>query len=272
MKKSARNEPKTAAYSTKLRHFDLIRILDAQPSVDIEELTRKLHVSPATVRRDLLELEEKGAVHRVRGGAVRKERLAELEQSFDVREQSHSESKAVIGRAAADIVKDGDVLFIDGGTTTEYLIPHLSGKKNLTIFTCGINIALKLKEIPFCTGIMLGGEIHLPSHTTGGVLALDMLDFYKVRFDKAFIAARAVSAEAGATNHMIERIPIKKKAISVSVQSILLADISKIGQVSVGQIAPLTEFNYFVTDSKIEEMNPLELDAIRQTGVQLILA
>jgi DeoR/GlpR family transcriptional regulator of sugar metabolism len=119
---------------------------------------------------------------------------------------------------------------------------------------------------------MLGGEIHEPSLTTGGVLALDMLDFYKVRFDKAFIAARAVSASDGATNHMIDRVSIKKKAISVSVQSILMADASKIGQVSVAQIAPLSAFSYLVTDGSLKETYPSELDKIIQTGVQVILA
>jgi len=253
---------------SKHRHFELVRILRERPNADIEELVGLLKVSPATVRRDLAELEAKGMVHRVMGGAVLVEQLSSFEPTFDERAVSQAEAKRAIGAAAAGLVEDGDVLFVDGGTTAEYMIEHLRDLRDLTVITYGINIAVGLQGLRNCKSILVGGEIDAESHTVAGALAMDLLDHYGIRCTKAFICATAVSAASGATNHLLEIIPIKRKAMAISEISILVADGSKLGSVSMGRIGPLSSFRYVITN---KGASPEELESMRACGPELLL-
>jgi DeoR/GlpR family transcriptional regulator of sugar metabolism len=96
-----------------------------------------------------------------------------------------------------------------------------------------------------------------------------VLDVYNIRCTKALVAASAVSAEAGATNRILDRIPLKRKAMEISQKSFILGDGSKIGTVALGQIAPITEFSALITDVSAPEA---EIAAIRALGVDVHIA
>lgn len=252
----------------RVRHLNILNILKESPTESINDLAARLNISSSTVRRDLDELEAQGLVRRVFGGAIL-EKQNWSEPPFEIRETLHSREKDRIACVAAELILDGDIIFIDGGTTTQFIVPYLSTKKNVTVVTCGLNVAYELNRLENITTFVVGGELHKDSHSISGALAVAMLDIYKFRFSKAFIAASAVSAEHGVTNRLLDRIPLKRKAMKVSQQSIVLADGSKIGTVALGQIAPITEISTLVTDMSASEQ---EINAIRAQGVDVRIA
>lgn len=252
----------------RVRHLNILNILRESPTESIKDLAARLNISQSTIRRDLDELEAQGLVRRVFGGAIL-EKQNWSEPPFELRETLHSKEKDKISCAAAGLILDSDIVFIDGGTTTQFMVPYLSTKKNVTIVTCGLNVAYELNRLENITTFVVGGELHTDSHSISGALAVAMLDIYKFRFSKAFIAASAVSAEHGLTNRILDRIPLKQKAMSVSQQTIILADGSKIGTVALGQIAPINEISTLVTDASAPKQ---AVDAIRAKGVDVHIA
>ncbi len=253
---------------SRLRHRRILDFLAARKEATVEELTGLLDVSPATVRRDMAELAGLGLAKRLRGGLVPAGSLAR-EPSFREREITRSAEKAAVGRAAARFVRDGDVVFLDGGTTTELLVPALAERSGLTVLTCGINVAAALARHPSLKGIILGGEIHGDSQTILGSLAEVLLDSFGIRCDVAFIAAAGVSARGGATNRMIDRIPLKRRAMGMAGRSVLVADGSKLGVDAFARIADIGEFSAVVTD---ESAPADELAALRATDVEVVVA
>jgi len=252
----------------RVRHLKILNILKESPMASIKDLAGMLDISQSTIRRDLDELAAQGLVRRVFGGAIL-ERQNWNEPPFELRETLHSQEKDKITRCAAELIVDGDILFIDGGTTTQFIVPYLTSKKNLTIVTCGLNVAYELNRLENLTTFVVGGELHTDSHSISGALALAVLDVYKIRCTKALIAASAISAEHGATNRILDRIPLKRKAMEISQKSIVLADGSKVGTVALGQIAPITDFSALITDASAPEE---EIAAIRAQGVDVFIA
>lgn len=252
----------------RVRHLNILNILRETPTESIKDLAARLDISQSTVRRDLDELETQGLVRRVFGGAIL-EKQNWNEPPFELRETLHSREKDQISYVAAELIVDGDIIFIDGGTTTQFMVPYLSKKKNVTVVTCGLNVAYELNRLENITTFIVGGELHQDSHSISGLLAVAMLDIYKFRFSKAFIAASAVSAVHGITNRILDRIPLKRKAMECSQQSIVLADGSKIGTVALGQIAPITGVAALITDASAPQD---EIKAIRALGVDVHIA
>lgn len=263
-KKIANGDQKIA----RVRHLNILNILRESPTASIKELASRLDISQSTIRRDLDELAAQGLICRVFGGAIL-ERQNWNEPPFELRETLHSQEKDKICRRAAEMIVDGDILFIDGGTTTQFIIPYLVSKKNLTVVTCGLNVAYGLNRLENVTTFVVGGELHTNSHSVSGSLALAVLDVYNIRCTKALITANAVSAEHGVTNSILDRIPLKRKAMEISQKSFILADGSKIGTVALGQIAPITEFSALITDASAPET---EIAAIRALGVDVHIA
>lgn len=252
----------------RVRHLNILNILRDSPTESIKDLAARLGISQSTVRRDLDELAAQGLVRRVFGGAIL-EKQNGSEPPFELRETLHSREKDKIACAAAELILDDDIVFIDGGTTTQFLVPYLSTKKNVTVVTCGLNVAYELNRLKNITTFVVGGELHTDSHSISGSLAVAMLDIYKFRFSKAFITANAVSAEHGVTNRILDRIPLKRKAMEISQQTIVLADGSKLGVVALGQVAPITDISTVITDASAPEQ---EINAIRAQNVDVRIA
>jgi len=132
-----------------------------------------------------------------------------------------------------------------------------------------LNVAYELNRLENITTFVVGGELHTDSHSISGSLAVEMLRIYNFRFSKAFIAASAVSAKHGVTNRILDRIPLKRKAMEVSEQTIVMADGSKLGAVALGQIAPINDISLLVTDASASDQ---EINAIRAQNVDVRIA
>lgn len=250
----------------KVRHKRILDILRSSQAVLVRDLASQIGVSEFTIRRDLEELQEMEMVHRVHGGAVIN---SDLEPPFETRQITHSHEKTQIGQLAASTVRDGEVIFIDGGTTTEHIIPFLASKQNLTVVTCGLNICNRLWEMPNIHTIAIGGELHAGSQSFTGVMALEALRFYGIRCDRAFIGAGGVSAEFGVTNRILDRIPLKQRVMDISTYKTVIADGSKIGVATLGRVAPIEAFDQLITNARAPQQ---ELEAISNLKVKIELA
>ena len=242
------------------RRQEILKLVQQNGLVSVDDLAARFAVSPSTIRRDLNELDRLGIVQRTYGGALAPS-SGSSEAPFSVRVASHHEEKSRIGLAAARLVRPGETIFIDGGTTTEYMLSHLPGilesgngsphsdyrDAGITVVTYGLNIVQRLVDHEGITLVLIGGVLHTPTLTFGGVFAKDSFEGYNMRFDKAFMAATGVSAEAGITNAGFEEIPIKRRAMRSARESIMLADSSKIGVIAPGVVAPIEQLQRLVT-------------------------
>lgn len=240
------------------RRQEILRLIQQGTRVTVADLASHFGVSRASIRRDLNDLHNSGLLQRTYGGALLTSSLntaaetSPAEAPFQERQVSHFEEKDCIGRAAAQLVHAGEVIFVDGGTTTECMIPYLADKPGLTVVTCGLNIINSLLPHEGITAILIGGTLHRQSLTLGGVLAQDSIRAYNMRFDKAFIAASGVSAEGGITNAGFEEIPMKHRAIEVARQAVLLADSSKVGCTAAGQVARANSLHRVITGAEAD--------------------
>jgi DeoR/GlpR family transcriptional regulator of sugar metabolism len=242
------------------RRQEILKLIDANAHVRVADLADQFGVSRASIRRDLNHLHRFGRLQRTYGGALGGAPSAD-EAPFAERKVASLEQKERIGRAAAQLVRAGETIFIDGGTTTECMTPYLADKAELTVVTYGLNIVNRLAGLDNLTLIVIGGTLHPASQTFGGILALNNMQAYNMRFDKTFVAAGGVAADGGVTNASLELIPIKQRAIEAARETILLADASKIGVVRTALIAPLLKIRRLITDEKAvsEELQRLRL-------------
>jgi DeoR/GlpR family transcriptional regulator of sugar metabolism len=249
-------------YAAERRRQILAAIRD-RSSVQVAELAARFDVSPSTIRRDLNELHKADLVARTYGGAVTS-LLSAPEAPFLERGMSRRAEKERIGEHAAALVRPGMTVILDGGTTTECLARHLRDVQGVTVATFGLNIVEALAGAETVTLITIGGLLQHRTRLFGGVLALDALAAYNLHFDLAFIAATGVSATEGITNFGFEEIPLKRRAIELSREVVLLADSSKVGVRAVGFIAPISHVHRLVTDQAAPED---QMAALRDVGV-----
>jgi DeoR/GlpR family transcriptional regulator of sugar metabolism len=203
-------------------------------------LARELGVSRETVRRDLLSLEAEGLLRRVHGGAISGEAAAEA--PFERRRRSRWPEKLAIGRAAARLIGDGQIVFVDAGTTTLAFAEALAERASVKVVTNSIGVAERLGT----QAVLLGGEISSDVPATFGELTLAEIDRFQT--DMAFIAPVAIDASHGAMDFALHEAEIARAMIRRSGQTILLADHSKFGAVSRVTICRLDEVDLIVTD------------------------
>ncbi|MFD1486116.1 DeoR/GlpR family DNA-binding transcription regulator [Lacticaseibacillus baoqingensis] len=237
----------------KERQFYILSRLQSQPTVSIKELCLEMKVSKSTVQRDLEHLEAQGKIKRARGGATRigfEKTISDLtEGPVSTKIGVNTEAKKVIAKAAAAQIKDGDLVFIDSGTTVLELMPFLS-HKSIKIVTYSV-ILLSYLGSAASDVYLLGGK-YSPKHQicTGPAAINELMAF---RFDKAIISANGVDAELGeAYTSEIDVGDLKHRAIERAKQSFLLVDATKFGETGLSTFAHFEDFQQVITDQPIK--------------------
>lgn len=201
-------------------------MLNDSDYVTVEDFTRKLKVSEATIRRDLSSMEEKGMLVRFRGGAQKNNPLFSASQDanrISSRLMEHRDEKIKIAQRAAEFVEDGDYIFIDASSSTYFLIDFISAK-DITVLTNGILILPKLLEKNI-RGYILGGFIDSCSES---VIPDDYISTIRgMNFNKTFIGTYGISEKAGYTTYGTVEGCFKRGVIEQSSQTYVLADVSK---------------------------------------------
>ncbi|HSF79613.1 MAG TPA: DeoR/GlpR family DNA-binding transcription regulator [Anaerolineales bacterium] len=223
--------------------------LTTRKIVATAELCELLEVSEATVRRDLEWLEEQGLVERTHGGAILNERV-NLEQEYQQRAQRFPEAKRRIGALAASLINNGDIVFINSGTTTTQLIRQIPVHADSTIITNNLVAALEIGEVNYEL-LLLGGSFQPRSNSVAGRFAINNLS--QVYATKAFIGVDGFSLKHGYTvpsNAEAEVVHLMLERTQGEVY--VVADHSKWGVVSNFEIAPIDRIKYLITDDGLD--------------------
>lgn len=224
---------------------EMERYIIQRGSATMEELREHFDISMNTVRRDVSELLARGTVTKVYGG-VRARPVEQALTPYEERRRGSEGAKTAIGRRAAEMVQDGDVIFIDSGTTTVQMIDHLAHKRDLTIITNNIEAIVRALPYENITIIVLPGQLRRKTHSFTGDDAVRYLRRFNVR--TAFIAATGVSSH-GVTNSSPLEYEIKKCAVESAEKTVLLIAEAKFGVTGLMTFAQLRDFDALVTDA-----------------------
>jgi len=223
---------------TQERYKYIMEQLHTNQSVKVNELAKVLNVSVDTVRRDLKHLESKRLLIRSHGGAVLDDMNYE-NKSIPDRMKMMTSSKVNLGKAIIDEIKDGDVLFLDGSTTTILLVPLLKPIKNLTIITNSLYTGLQVLEHKVDARLqVLGGQVLDPIGTVIGIEALTSLSNYQI--DKAILSCYAIE-NSGFYDLIGDEAMFKRQVISISNLTYFLMDSSKLNVKAPMLISEMSE-------------------------------
>lgn len=229
------------------RHRIILQELDQTGVVAVKNLKEMLGVTDMTIRRDLIDLEKQGMLTRVHGGAHKKVKNALNEISHSEKQMLNVEEKKQIARKCADLIADGDTVFIGSGTTTDFIGDYLDGK-NISIVTNSLPIFEKLKERANLDLILIGGRYRSKTQTFVGQFANNLLKEIKV--SKAFIGANGIDGHNVTTSNEEEGngdAIILNNAIS----KYIVADNSKFDSYSFYSFYRLDNLSAVVTDENI---------------------
>lgn len=217
--------------------------------VRMDDLYRLLDASEATVRRDLEWLEREGVLERTHGGAILSQRMT-LEPEYMQRANKNPDEKRLIGELAASLIDDGDVVFINSGTTTTQVMRHIRKNAGITVISNNISAALEGGVTGFIHHL-IGGEFQPHSNSVAGRFATENLR--QVYADKAILGADGISMLHGCTvPSNVEAEVIRQMIERTKEEIIIVADHSKWGVVSNYQICTIDEINKLVTDGGID--------------------
>lgn len=243
------------------RHNIIIEELRAFNRIKSVDLCELLNVSEDTIRRDLSELEEKGQLKKVHGGAI----SLSFIPSFKKREVIEIQTKHEIAKKALTLIEEDMVLIIDGGTSNLQLVNLLPTNKKLTIFTNSIPVASKLCEYPNIDGVLLGGNILRKGYTTIGYQAIESL--LEIHADMCFLGITSVDANAGLTEANRQETTIKKAIIKASRMVVSMVISTKLNSRQPFKVCDIDCLNVMVTE--LDPESPLLLP-YKEKGVKII--
>ncbi len=221
----------------------ILEIIRENKYVTVDYLVSRLHYSPATIRRDLVYLANLGLINKSYGGVSYVNARPTI-----VREHEDISGKIAICKKAADLINDGDVIFIDGTTTSYFLGEVLLKKKNVTVYTANLKLAIFLGEHKV-NCFVCGGQV-LDSTMLGGVYTCDLLE--KTHFDVSFFSVGQVSLD-GFYNYSDSYYIYLKTVTKRSDKSVLLLTTQKIYQPSKRYLSSLSDFNTVITNGTFKQ-------------------
>jgi DeoR/GlpR family transcriptional regulator of sugar metabolism len=252
---------------TSKRQARLLERLQARTYADTQDLQSYLGVSEATIRRDLVDLEARGLIRRTHGGALPVGQVIQ-EYSNAERMVQNAVEKQRIGKFAADMVQDGDVVFIDAGTTTLQLARHLAHRSSLTFVTNGVDIAACLSAADVRNLYVTGGEYCSMNHSMIGPIATEAISRFNV--DKLFLSVSSVDLLRERINVATPAVAAVQRAmIEIAQKVIVLADHSKFTKSAMSVIASLDDVDLIVTDSGTRK---LAADASERLQTKILFA
>jgi DeoR/GlpR family transcriptional regulator of sugar metabolism len=235
--------------STELRQKQILDILDTNSAVSVRALTKILFVSEATVRRDLTELEKKGALKRTFGGATPVTDTNRQVPLF-IRESMNSTAKTEICRQAATLIKDGDTVFIDGSSTAQYLVKYLSHLKDIIVVTYSIKTAeLMCKN-------------HIKTYCTGGLLmenslvctGQETIEFAeKINLDICFLSCKGLDSNGNFTDTSEEETVIRRAFLKKARSRVFLMTQNKFGKTYFHTLCNSRDVDHIFSDGEIPD-------------------
>jgi len=240
---------------TDKRAKEILRLL-RHGKTSVEDLTAELTASPASIRRDLTRLEERGLVYRTHGGAMLTGKAAyepfRFDASFQVREDRFAAEKQRIAHAAAALVKEHETIGLAPGTTTTLIARQLLHRRGIRIVTNAVNIGMELSSATALDTTLTGGAMRWAgAFSLVGPAAIETLNMFVL--DRLFLSVTGVDAERGATIIEPEEAAVSRVMVRQAREVVVVADSSKIGMVSPAVICPSRDIDLLITDDGISE-------------------
>lgn len=245
------------------RHHAIIEALRRDGRVLASELAQRLEVSDDTIRRDLGELAEAGLLQRVHGGALP---TSPAIVPFAARERQAPQAKLAIAQAAVGYVRDGQAIFLDGGTTARLVAQLIPAERRVTIITPSTTVAETLVEHPTATVILLGGRVLKPSRVAVGAATVDAVRM--IRADLYLLGVGGLHAEAGLSTGDLEEAHLKRAMIANAADVIALVSSEKLGTAGRYVVGPASDLTHLITERGAPDDLVLPFEALGVTVVR----
>lgn len=248
------------------RRQELLQLVEAKGQVSVDELSQHFGVSDDTIRRDLLLLEGCKVLLRTHGGAVSTALMVHRETPFLTRMNAHAAAKTAIGRAAAQLISDGETLIVNGGSTTFAFAANLGARRELIIVTNNVAMLSVLPSAAVQNTYLLAGQYRMNLASIVGPVEFNSA---AVNVDTAVIGVSGLTATHGISTNILEEARMHARMIASARRTIVLVDSSKFGHNTFAQIASLDAIDTLVTDATPS----LEVcHALSVANVELIVA
>ncbi len=217
-------------------------LLEQTPTLRIGQIAKLLYVSEATVRRDVDSMEKEGLLKRVYGGVT----LNKEEMPLTLRSFQHADEKDEIGKKAAELVKDGQTIFIDSSSTALHMMPYIKHRNNMTVIS---NSQKVIDTLAFTNNqlILTGGELIPRNLAYVGELACRALDMY--RPELVFFSSQGIDIDGEITDVSQSETALRRAAIKRGIQTVFLCDSSKAGRIYSHHVCYKSEITRIITDS-----------------------
>lgn len=244
-------------------------LLFKNKSVKVSDLVELLHVSEETIRRDLLQLEKEGIAEKNYGGALLIEdtSIAPVILPVDERKLHYSREKDLIGKAAAQLVKEGQTIILDAGSTIWYVAKNLPAHSNLTVITNAIDVAEECSKDETSSIYLLGGKLRKKTMSLVGPQVETELRKYNA--DYVFLGTSGISLRQGFTSSDLYEAEIKRGMVSAGQKIVIVADHSKLEKAGLTTFCSFEEVAIFIT-TDLTDKNIIK--EIEKKGVEVIIA
>jgi DeoR family transcriptional regulator of aga operon len=231
----------------------------------VRELARKFGSSEITIRRDLEQLHERGQIYRTHGGALPIRAGSESDRDLTQRELQHPREKLKIAAAAARMIKEGQSIILDSGSTTTAVARVLRDFKQLTVITNAINIAGELAGSRVDV-ILTGGMLRKNSYSLVGPIAEESLR--RLKADVLFLGVDGFDTSSGVSTPNLLEAQLNRLMVSIAARVVAVCDSSKFGRSSLSSIVPISDIHGVITDKQIPRP---DLRALKKAGLEIVL-
>lgn len=232
------------------RRHEIVMLTERNGKVSVTELSEQFAVSTVTIRYDLNELNKRGLIVRSRGGAIASNRLTQ-ELSIKEKQKDNYRSKKLLAIEVAGLIKNGESIIIDSGTTTEEVAHCLSTKEDLVVMTNGLNVANELARNSNCDVYMTGGKLRHKSMSFHDSHAEDRIDNFN--FNKVILGVDSIDINTGLSTHFEPEAKLNRVMCNSAEKIIVVTDSSKFGRSALHSILPLHNIDVLITDNGIPE-------------------
>lgn len=248
------------------RHREILNVLRDHGECSVDDLARTFDVSDMTIRRDLQSLSDAGRVIRTHGGATPAEQVR-FEFQFLERAKLNAPAKDQIGATAAALVKDGESVLLDSGTTTLAIARYLRTRRRITAITTSLPIAAVLQDAPGVETLLLGGYVRRDTPDLGGALTESNLENLKA--DVAFIGADGIDLVGNVSNASMSIARMLTKMAASAKRVYVVADSEKIGKTALVTFGKASKWAGLITDAGVSRA---ALRSLRNAKVNVIVA
>jgi DeoR family transcriptional regulator of aga operon len=245
------------------RRREILEILRTDGRVLVRDLAKRFRTSLITVRKDLESLHHQGQLERTHGGALPVRTGALQDQTIQEKERQHRQQKVRIAVAAVRMIRPGQVIILDSGTTTTAIARGCRHVRGLTVITNGTNIAAELADSP-ADVILTGGSLRRNSFSLVGPLAEDSLS--KLSADILFLAVDGFDVTYGLTTPNQLEARVNRAMSAAAKRTVVVNDSSKFGRRSLSLIMPISAVHEAITDRGISKN---DLNALRESGIDV---